>query len=286
MNKYKNLSTAGARDNMGGTSVELLYAPISYFVDGGIKTPPTNTEDLEASVTIADTHVFKVGKGFHKIRCILDTNKLKADPVGERGGRGIKEEFEGKVSGNTKLMAALMARFKNDEFIVLVRLHDGLRVQLGSEYLPAEILPSHDTGSIESGVNSMMTKITNFTMSRVFYDGAIQYAPTEDVLGAIVNIFAPEVDDEVNVKIGGNLIATAKNETGDTHQDFTYKLYLSLNELGLDFGIQASMEFNTLNLRAVQMELYNWLGQAVVIEVVAGTPTVVSTTLQQTFQPI
>jgi hypothetical protein len=286
MSKYKNLSTAGARDNMGGASVVALYAPISYFVDGGIKTRPIDSEDLEARVTISQTHVFKAGKGFHKIRCILDTNKLKADPVGERGGRGIKEEYEAKVSGNTKLMAALMAMFKNDEFVVLIPTHDGLFVQLGSEYLPAEILPSHDTGTIESGVNSMMVKITNYTMSRTFYAGAIQYAPTDDVLGAKVNILAPEVDDEVNLRIDGNLIATAKNETGDTAQDFTYKLYLSLNELGLDFGIQASMEFNTLDLRAAPMELYNWLGQAVAIEVVAGTPTVVSTTLEQTFQPI
>lgn len=286
MNKYKNLTSTGARDNMGGTSVEFLYAPISYFADGGIKTRPIDSEDLEARVTISQTHQFRPGRGFHKIRCILDTNKLKADPVGERGGRGIKEECEGKVSGNSKLMAALMAMFKNDEFIVLVRLHDNTVVQLGSEYLPAEILPSHDTGSIESGVNSMMMKITNFTMSRTFYAGAIQYAPSEVNLTAFISILSTVVDDEVNLKIGGNIFGTAKNETGDTWMDFNYKLYLSVTENGLLYGIIPTMTDNELIFTAIPYEDNNWLNQAIQIEVVAGTPTITSSVDQHTFKPI
>lgn len=285
MNNYKNLATAGARDNMGGASVVLLYAPIAYFIEGGIKKVLPNPATLEDSVTISTTHQFKPGKGFHKMRCILDTNKLKADPVGERGGRGIKEEYEGKVSGNTRLMAALMAMFKNDEFIVLVPLHDGQYVQLGSDLLPAEILPSHDTGSIESGVNSMMIKITNFTMSRAFYTGAIQLA-NEANLEAKFAFSTVTASDSINIRLGGNIIATATADTFDAQIDVLYKLLLSLSDLGIVFGVQGNLIQDQLVIRTFPYQDYNWLGQTLVIEILAGAPVVSTTSQEMTFTAI
>lgn len=173
--KYMDIRRISSQDNMGGTSIVSFYAPIWYFKDNtGIKKPGVaTTQNPLLGVTITGTHEFKPGYGFHVIRSIIDTTKLKASIVGERGGRGIKQEYEGKVSGNTKQMAVFQRMAKNDEFIVIHRMPDGTMIQQGSDDLPAEILPEHDTGTIESGVNAMMTKITDYTMSRYFYEGGI-----------------------------------------------------------------------------------------------------------------
>ena len=283
---YPNLATTGARDNMGGTSVRLLYAPISYFAPGGIKKIPANPTSLEEKVTIALTHVFLAGKGFHTIRCILDTNKLKADPVGERGGRGIKEEYEAKVSGNTKEMAAFMAMCKNDEFVCLVPTHDGLYVQLGSEDLPAEILPGHDTGTVESGVNSMMVKITNFTMNRTFYAGAIQNFSTGTTYKAKVNILTEAVGDIITLSLFGSVIATAENETGDTWQDFLYKLYTAINDDPTSIAISAQLEGQNVYLIGSNFDAIDFNGAVLSVVATAGTPAINSTTPDHTFQLI
>lgn len=285
MNNYKNLSRIGARDNMGGASVRLLFAPIDYFVSGGIKKKPLNPINPEAAVTIAESHQFRLGKGFHTIRAILDTNKLKADPVGERGGRGIKQEYEAKVSGNTKLMAYLMALMKNDEFIILVPTHDGLYIQLGSEDLPAEMLPSHDTGTIESGVNSMMVKITEYTLGRTFYGGAIQEL-TDETFEASVAFSTVTDGDSVNINLDGNTIATAVAGASDTPVDFMYKLLTSAESLGEPFGVNPILSQGVLTFRTFPIEGINWEGEQLTVENLVGTPTVSSTVDQQTFTSI
>lgn len=278
---YKNIKTLGAADNMGGASIRLLYAPVSYFATGGIKKVPTNPTDLEASVTISDNHVFKLGKGFHTIRCIIDTNKLKAGIVGERGGRGIKNEYEGKVSGNTRLMAALQAKMKNDEFIILVPLHDGQYIQLGSEDLPAEMMPEHDTGTIESGVNSMMLKITEFTMRRTFYTGAITTFP-EGAGSASLTISAGAENDTVTVNVNGQEIGTVTFGASDDNEDAAFQLQQSINTDTPNLGFTANLQGAKVTVFSPADSEVNYLGMEMDV-VLTGTAAVSSTSADHTF---
>lgn len=286
---YANLSTTGSSNNMGGMAIVLLYAPISYFTPGGIKKAPANPATLEESVTITQNHEFLPGKGFHSIRSILDTNKLKSDIVGERGGRGMKAEYECKISGNTKLMAALTAKFKNDEFIVLAKMHDGTYIQLGSEDLPAEILPTHDTGTIENGVNSMMAKITTFELSRNWYEGTITHMPapvlTSSQHEASVSFSSLGDGDSINLDLGGNIIATAEYTAGDSLVDFLFKLYESLADIGIAFGVNPILQDGQLVIRTFDYLDFDWSGATIVVEVLAGSP-VVSNPASLTFVPI
>jgi hypothetical protein len=285
---YKSISTGGAVDNMGGTSIRILYAPISYFAVNGIKKLPASPSNPDAAVTISASHQFKPGKGFHTIRCILDTNKISLKPVGERGGRGLKEEFEGKVSGNSKLMAFLMAMFKNDEFVVLIPTHDGLYIQVGSEDLPCELLPEHETGTIESGVNSMMVKGTSFTLRRTFYSGAITMFP-EGAGTVVVNFTALGADAETfELRLAdGTTIATLTQAVGDTLEDIAYKFYQSvsnadvLSPTAAALGFTATLTGTTVIVRTPFEGEVNYIGTAVSVTSNATIVAAVSPTFTE-----
>lgn len=172
ISKYYDLPRRNGRENMGGFSTVLYFAPISSFTDVGLMEPVGGNEPGQ-SVLITSAHVFKTGKGWIKAHTTLDTAKLASEQIGERGGRAQKQTGEFFYPAISPLATELARNAQNDEFIILLkdinpRSTDRF-IQIGSRDLPAEIMSKLDSGTISSGRKGYTFMFEAFAHSLAFY---------------------------------------------------------------------------------------------------------------------
>lgn len=167
--KYYDLPKRNGRENMGGFSIIAYFAPLSAFATfKGVK----NTANPGDSVTIDGAHTFAVGKGLIKCFTTLDTAKLATEVIGERGGKSQKITGEFFYPGMSKLGAELSRNCINDEFIIFLKdINPGGKIiQIGTQDLPAEIMPKFDSGTISSGRKGFTFSFEAFALSMLYYE--------------------------------------------------------------------------------------------------------------------
>ncbi|WBO86257.1 hypothetical protein [Hymenobacter yonginensis] len=176
--KLKNLDGPAGEDNTPGLLGYVLFAPEAWFTTIA-KAPKYSAAQATAgtSAIIATDHVFKDGYGFLKLYITVDSNQLKADIVGERDGRGLKINFEGFHPGNKPESLEFLNLVKNIGGIMLVPDADGEYIQVGAEGLPVELLPSYDSGKLNSGRRGTMVKGEAYSTGLKLYRGNIDYKP-------------------------------------------------------------------------------------------------------------
>lgn len=167
-NKYYDIPRRNGKDNMGGFSCLAWIVPMSAFTTiKGVKT----TTDPGDKVTIDGSHVFPSGKGFIKVYSTLDTAKLATETIGERGGHAAKITGELFAPGMSKLNAELARNCPNDEWMVMLKdTNDSTKfIQVGTEDLPATLMPKFDSGTISSGKKGFTFSFEAFGHGLLFY---------------------------------------------------------------------------------------------------------------------
>ena len=171
---YQDLAGLGGKDNQGGLTQKVYFAPLSYFdVIQEFNPAPA----IAGSLEITTTHTFKAGKGFHTLYTTMDTAKLMMELTGERDGRGYNPKVECFHPGAKKEAAAFARQCKNDQFIVLVESPNGEIFQLGTSNLFAEISAKYDSGTLSAGRNGWTFEITSYANGLIYYEGTITKFP-------------------------------------------------------------------------------------------------------------
>lgn len=167
--KYYDLPKRNGRENMGGFSMIAYFAPLSAFATfKGVKT----TSNPGDSVTIDGAHTFVSTKGLIKCYTTLDTAKLATEVIGERGGKSHKISGELFYPSMSKLGAELAKNCVNDEFVLFLKdINPGGKIiQIGTQDLPAEIMPKFDSGTISSGRKGFTFSFEAYALSLLYYE--------------------------------------------------------------------------------------------------------------------
>lgn len=178
---YLNLTGPnGTEDNMGGLVTKAYYAPASYFTT--ISEPDENLSgtitDYALLVEINTAHTFAAGKGFHTIYNTQETGELKDERQGELDGYSIKTTVSFWYPGHKSDFLGWMTRAKNDRFIWLFKMPDGVVRQVGSDLFPAYVSPSNGgSGKGGAGRRGFEFTVTSYSSGPLIYTPAIALHP-------------------------------------------------------------------------------------------------------------
>jgi hypothetical protein len=164
------------RDNAGGLAAEVLYAPVSHFTS--IEVPGAYSAAGD-EVKITTDHTFDAGKGFVKLKFVVDSHALSASMPEERDASGYRASLEGDVVAETEEeIAEVLRNLLTDDLIVLVKTANGKYIQMGTEDFPAAIRQSEDTtGSSVEGVNKQRVVAMANQPKKLFYSGTVTLKP-------------------------------------------------------------------------------------------------------------
>ncbi|MFK7049898.1 hypothetical protein V3Q77_08350 [Flavobacterium davisii] len=161
---------------VGGTSGKIYYALLSDFAT--VAQPknicdanPANAgADFDDLSTIATNHVFKQGKCFKTIDCILETISLESKQIGETGRHLFENTMKFEVADSNEKVLGFARFIKNQNVIVLFEEFGSGRLrQLGSGRLPARA--KDFTQLLEAKVEGKNS------LSGTFYDKNLGVAP-------------------------------------------------------------------------------------------------------------
>lgn len=165
------------RENAAGLAVELLYAPISHFATiAGVVSPYAAAGD---QVKITDDHTFDTGKGFVKLKMVVDSPSLTAAMPEARDASGYMATLEGDiVAESEEEIAEVLLNLLTDDVMVLAKTAQGKYIQLGTEDFPAAIRQTEDTtGSSVEGQNKQRIKVIANQPKKLFYSGTVTLKP-------------------------------------------------------------------------------------------------------------
>ena len=135
----------------GVSEVGVYVAAVSDFVTiekpADLKTGLT----LEDIATIKAAHVFKAGRGFHKVQLSPDSGKVESTNVGEKGFLNLENSFTGMVQGTGPKVAGWVRKYKNIPLIVVVKEKSGNIKQIGSDLSGAYVSEINATSGAAAG---------------------------------------------------------------------------------------------------------------------------------------
>lgn len=164
------------RDNAGGLAANVLYAPISHFAS--IQVPGTYSAAGD-EVKITTDHTFDTGKGFVKLKFVVDSPSLTGAMPEERDASGYRATLEGDVVAETEEeITEVLRNLLTDDVLVLVETANGKWLQLGTEAFPACIRQTEDTtGSSVEGQSKQRVQIKANQPKKLYYSGARTLKP-------------------------------------------------------------------------------------------------------------
>lgn len=164
------------RDNAAGLAAEVLYAPISHFTSIEVPGAYSSAGD---EVKITTDHTFDVGKGFVKLKFVVDSHALTASMPEGRDASGYMASLEGDVvAGSEEEIAEVLRNLLTDDLLVLVKTAQGKYIQMGTEDFPAAARQTEDTtGSSVEGQNKQRVKISSNQPKKLFYSGTVTLKP-------------------------------------------------------------------------------------------------------------
>jgi len=160
--------------NEKGLKSFFYIAPKSWFnALQSFKAVPAAPGD---TILIDTDHTFLAGKGFIEIETSLD-NQLAAELVGDLGGKGFMNKFEGFYPGNDIVAAEMFSHLKDDDCVVLVPLADNQYLQLGRDGLWAQVSAGYNSGQNSGGKNGWPVTVESYNGTPIYYTGAITLKP-------------------------------------------------------------------------------------------------------------
>lgn len=179
----ENLDFCPTEEIVAGISeVDINFASIYDFETIAWVPSLADSTDLESAGTIADAHVFKTDRGFHKVYAKPDTGMLDGAQAGEKGNLSVANGFSYVIPSTGAKAVGWVRKHLNMPCIVLVREKNGTIKQLGSPYSPAYMTEVTPTGGQKPGDAVGITiKITDsISHPSPVYAGTIQEFPAPD----------------------------------------------------------------------------------------------------------
>lgn len=146
----------------GVSEVGVYAAAVDDFLS--IKKPPAIADgtSLTDIATIAETHTFKTGKGFHKLYINPNSGLVESAQAGEKGNLSIENSITGSLQGTGSRIAGWVRKYKNTPMIFIVKERDGKIKQIGSELSPGYITEvTASSGQQPGDVKSTTVKISD-----------------------------------------------------------------------------------------------------------------------------
>lgn len=171
----ENLDFCATDEVAAGVSEVGVYgAAISDFETIEKPADLATGTDLASLATIAAAHVFKEGRGFHRIAINPDSGMVEIAQVGEKGSLSFQNTLTGALQGTSARTAGYLRKYKNTPMIFVVKEKNGDVKQIGSELSPAYL--SETTGT--SGSKPGDVKSTTVKFSDTQNHPAPEYAGT------------------------------------------------------------------------------------------------------------
>lgn len=173
---YPNdITTADEVENPPGVAIDLYYIPYTQIETFAEPVSPSVT--FGDQVIIADDHECITGKNFRHISLTMATAEYTADPTGDRGSKILAPKLVARVQGFTAALLEFQKRSKQGRYLVIFKLNDGIKTQIGDAINPAEISIKSMTGKTGSGFRGVELEITSFQLATWLYQGAIPLTP-------------------------------------------------------------------------------------------------------------
>lgn len=177
MPTYDDLAgPSGGNSNAPGVASVGYYAPISTFatIEALAAAPASLTEEC----VIAADHVFATAGRFYKIHITETKGQLMGESVGDRESRGFNPKVTIVCPASDKAAIGFANVAKRDKYMFLIKQSgSGHYHQIGTEEHPAEVMPSHDSGTNDSGGNYLTFEVSSYQPNLIIYEGAISLTP-------------------------------------------------------------------------------------------------------------
>lgn len=173
---YKNLKTP---QNVGsGVADYLLIAPVSDFLEDGIKCPTAPFTDPGDEIKIKTPHDFKPERGFAKWILATEKNKIDGATLGDKGFQKLDLTLEAMLPGSYAEQHEAVKNIINVPLIVLVpdsNCASGIFYQLGCDCVYAWATANFATGTTREGNKG-------YTIQISYLGGYVQlYNPGTDI---------------------------------------------------------------------------------------------------------
>lgn len=179
----ENLDYCPTLEVSAGVSETGVYAASIYDFEEIKKVPSLDAAaSLTAAGTIADSHVFKAGRGFHKVYINPDSGMIDSAHAGEKGNLTIGNSLTGSLPGTGARVVGWSRKYKNMPMIYIVKEKDGSVRQLGTEDSPAYMSELAATSGQKAGDAKQTTVKISDTLPYMapHYAGTMQIFPAPD----------------------------------------------------------------------------------------------------------
>lgn len=154
-----------------GIGEKIWLAPVSWFAEGGVKTPN------DGGVMIDEDYEFQIGFGFVEIQLAPRKNKYSAKSIGELGLNKLTLELEVFIPGSYAQLHEQANALMNVPLIVLC--YDGacdvdFYYAIGCDGVAGYITFDFSTGVTNDGVKGYSGKVVTDKNSVWLYDGFIK----------------------------------------------------------------------------------------------------------------
>ncbi len=170
----------GTSDNIGGTSGIIYGAATSLFTAAGITEPLAYTvaTTMVEMAENADDFVFATGGRFWEFYTTENTGKLTYKEQGDMDGKSYKPEGEIFYPGDELSFMGFMRWAKNQKFIFIIPMANGVMHQVGTRAFPASFTGEWESATNSAGVKGAKMKFTTAVVSGpMIYTGAVSLTP-------------------------------------------------------------------------------------------------------------
>lgn len=130
---------------------EVYYAPISTVTGTPNLTAISSSATVKALGEFDGDVTFVSGKGWNKIKTLVDTSEPKNEGVGPKGQRRIKSVFEFMTDGDNATVLGTQRLLEGVPMIYLVKHRGGDHLMIGSKCNPAYATSSNFTAGKTEG---------------------------------------------------------------------------------------------------------------------------------------
>lgn len=173
---YANLAgPVGTEDNLGGITTTMYYCPIGDFTTIADTAETLATFTTYANLaTISSAHTFTGAKGFLTMYNTQDSGHVEYSRQGERDGYSYKIAAKFFYPGMAAAFLGFQRKAKNDRFIFIFVMADGVKLQVGSSAFPAYISPDKGgTATNSGGRRGFEFQIESMGSGPVIYSAAV-----------------------------------------------------------------------------------------------------------------
>jgi len=149
-------------DNMGGLSVDVWFAPVTYIT----AFPGYESKD---SIEVAGKIELKENAKFVHITASYKSAGLKSSPVGDVDGRCSKIEAEFFHPGAAENAAKFARAVQNTPGVFVMRDNEGHYRLIGDPINPATVTVEHDTGKSPEDRRGFTFKIETYSTRPITY---------------------------------------------------------------------------------------------------------------------